>query len=89
VIGLCSAIGAVCWDGAHSSRFLAAQQMPACREQIGQRAGHKEAMSVLRQSAIAHLGEAEHPLDDPDRMLDVARTFDLVRFFARSSTTPR
>ena len=56
-------------------------------------------MSVLRQPAIAHLGEAEHPLDDADRMFDpplsrgqaLARTLDLVRFFARStsSITPR
>jgi hypothetical protein len=61
-------------------------------EQIGQRAGHDEAMSVLPEPAIAHLGEAEDPLDDPDRVLDprfregrlLARTFDLVRFFARS-----
>jgi hypothetical protein len=49
-------------------------------------------MRVLFEPAIAQLGEAEHPLDDPDRMLDprfregrlLARTFDLVRFFARS-----
>jgi hypothetical protein len=49
-------------------------------------------MSVLLEPAITHLGEAEHPLDDPDRMFDprfregrlFARTLDLVRFFARS-----
>jgi hypothetical protein len=73
--------------------------MPARREQIVERAGHEQAMSVLCEPAIAQLGKAEHPLDDPDRMLDprfregrlLARTFDLVRFFARStsSTTPR
>ena len=73
--------------------------MSACDEQIGQRTGHDQAMSVLLRLAIAQLGKAEHPLDDPDRMLDprfregrlLARTFDLVRFFIRSawSTTPR
>ena len=51
-------------------RRLAAQEMPARHEQIGQRAGHEQAMSVLLQPAIAHLGKAEHPLDDPDRMFD-------------------
>jgi hypothetical protein len=80
-------------------RRLAAQEIPARHEQIGQRAGHKQPVSVLLQPAIAHLGKAEHPLDDPDRMFDpplsrgqaLARTLDLVRFFARStsSTTPR
>ena len=73
--------------------------MTTCHEQIGQCAGHDQAMSVLLEPAITHLGEAEHPLDDADRMFDprfckgrlLARTLDLVRFFARSisSTTPR
>jgi IS5 family transposase len=44
--------------------------MPAHHEQIGQRAGHEQAMGVLLQPAIAHLGKAEHPLDDPDRVFD-------------------
>src|SRR5215468_8839173 len=44
--------------------------MPARHEQIGERAGHEQAMSVLFEPAIAHLGEAEHSLDDPNRMLD-------------------
>ena len=44
-------------------------------------------MRVLLRSAIAHLGKAEHPLDDPDRMFDpgphfglgaVFRTLDLI-----------
>jgi hypothetical protein len=63
--------------------------MPARREEIGERAGDDEAMSVLFEATVAHPGEAKHPLDDADRML--ARTFDLVRFFAcsTSSTTPR
>ena len=45
--------------------------MPTRHEQIGERAGHDEAMSVLFEPAIAHLGEAEDPLDDPDGMLDL------------------
>src|SRR5215472_18679298 len=44
--------------------------MPARHEQIGERAVHEQAMSVLRRSAIAHLAKAKHPLNDPDRMLD-------------------
>src|SRR5215831_12803244 len=51
-------------------RLLAAQQMPSRHEQIGQCAGDDEAMSVLCQSAVAYLDEAEHPFDDPNRMLD-------------------
>ena len=56
-------------------------------------------MSVLLEPAITYFDETKHSLDDPDRMLDprfregrlLARTFDLVRFFARSasSTIPR
>ena len=44
--------------------------MPACDEQIGQRVDHDQAVGVLLQPAVAHLGEAEHPLDDADRMFD-------------------
>src|SRR5215472_6895533 len=44
--------------------------MPTRDKQIGERAGHEQAMSVLFEPAIAHLGEAEDPLDDPDWMLD-------------------
>src|SRR5215469_15060337 len=62
-------------------RRLAAQQMPARDEQIGQCAGHDQAMSVLLQPAIAHLGKAEHPLDDPDRMFDPGPHFGLGTIF--------
>ena len=55
---------------ADTLRRLTAQQMPARHEQIGQRAGHQQAMGVLAQPAIANLGKAEHPLDDPDRVFD-------------------
>lgn len=80
-------------------RRLCAQQMAPGDEQIGEGAGHQQPVRVLVEPAIAHLGKAEDPLDDPDRMLDprlrrgrlLARTFDLVRFLARSarSTMPR
>src|SRR6516164_6655436 len=55
--------------------------MPARYEQIGQRAGHEQTMSVLVEPAIAHLGKAEHPLDDPDRMLDPGPHFGLGAVF--------
>ena len=45
--------------------------MPARHKQIGQCAGHDQAMGVLCQSAVAHLNETKHPFDDPDRMLDL------------------
>ena len=41
----------------------AAQQMR--HEEIGERAGHDQAMGVLFEPAIAHVDETEHPLDDP------------------------
>src|SRR5215472_2523138 len=49
--------------------------MPARHEQIGERAVHEQAMSVLRQSAIAHLDKVKHSLNDPDRMLDPGSHF--------------
>src|SRR6516165_8225641 len=55
--------------------------MPARHEQIGQRAGHQQAMRVLLQAAVAQLGEAEYPLDDPDRMLDPGAHFRLGAVF--------
>ena len=55
--------------------------MPAHHEQIGQCAGHDQAMSVLLQPAIAYLGKAEHPLDDPDRMFDPGPHFGLGTVF--------
>jgi len=38
-------------------------------------------MSVLLEPAITHLGEAEHPLDDPDRMFDPGPHFGLGTIF--------
>src|ERR1700760_1045742 len=55
--------------------------MPAHHEQVGQRAGHEQAMRVLLQPAIAHFGKAEHPLDDPDRMFDPGPHFRLGAVF--------
>ena len=71
--------------------LLAAQEMPARNEQIWSARTYDQAVGVLRQSAIEHLDEAEHPLMTPIECSTLARTFDLVRFFARStsSTTPR
>jgi hypothetical protein len=62
--------------------------MTTCHEQIGQRTGYEQAMSVLLEPAITHLGEAEHPLDEtPIECSTLARTLDLVRFFARSTSS--
>ena len=55
--------------------------MTTCHEQIGQRTGYEQAMSVLLEPAITRLGEAEHPLDDPDRMLDSGPHFGLGTIF--------
>src|SRR5215472_12822559 len=55
--------------------------MAARHKQIGQRAGHEQAVGVLCESAIAHLGEAEHPLNDPDRMLDPGAYLGLGAIF--------
>ena len=54
--------------------------MAARDEQIGKRTGHEQAMRVLFEPAITHLGKAEHPLNDTDRMLDLGAhlRFDAV-----------
>lgn len=44
-------------------RLLAAQQILAHHEEIGERAGDEEAMSVLLEPAIAQLSKAEHLLE--------------------------
>src|SRR5437868_12583494 len=38
-------------------------------------------MGVLLQPAIPHLGKAEHPLDDPNRMFDPGPHFGLGAVF--------
>ena len=72
-------------------RRLTARQMAAGDEQVGQRAGHQQAMGVLVDAAMAQLGTAEDPLDDADRMLDPGPHFRLGSVFDRSirSTAPR
>ena len=41
----------------------------------------EQAMSVLVEPALAHLGEAEEPLDDADRMFDLGPHFGLGAVF--------
>ena len=55
--------------------------MSARHEQIGQRAGYQHSVGVLLQPAIAHLGEAEHRLDDADRMFNPGPHFGLGAVF--------
>src|SRR5262249_49357758 len=50
-------------------RLLQAQQALARHKEVGQRAGNHQAVPVLGESAVAHLGEAEDPLDHSYRML--------------------
>jgi len=59
-------------------------QPNSCRRAVNRLAsvtGHQQAMRVLLQSAIAYLGKAEHPLDDPDRMFDPGPHFGLGAVF--------
>ena len=53
------------------------QQMAARHEQIGERAGHKQAMRVLVEPAVADPGEAEDALDDEERVFDLGPHFRL------------
>src|SRR5215470_6812671 len=55
--------------------------MAARDEQIGERAGHDQAMRVLFEPAIAHLGKAKHSLDNPDRMFDLGPHFGFGAVF--------
>ena len=65
--------------------------MVARHKQIGQCAGHQQAVGVLGEPAIAHLGKAEYPFDDPDRMFNpgphlrlgaIFRARDLIHYTA-------
>src|SRR3972149_5299987 len=51
-------------------RPLQPQQSESDDVQIGQRAGYEQAMCVLLDAAVAHLGETEDSLDDADEVLD-------------------
>ena len=46
------------------------QPSPACQPQVGQRKQHDDLPGIFRQFAVANVGEAELPLDRPERMLD-------------------
>ena len=83
VIGLRSAAVQPVVVTSDISRDIAAQEIPARHKQIGQRAGHQQAMDVFGEPAIAHLGKAEHSFDDPDRMLDAGAYPISVRNAAR------
>src|SRR6266849_10424658 len=52
-------------------RPLSSEQMPARDVQIGQRTGHEQAIGVLRDAAVAHLGESEDALQNANRVLDL------------------
>ncbi len=52
-------------------RPLQAKQISPRHEQVRQGTGHDEPVQVLRQAAIAHLGEPEDAFDDADRVLDL------------------
>ncbi len=67
--------------------------MPSCHEDIGQRTGHEQAIRVLCDATVAHLGEAEHALHYADRVLDAraypgARTVDPTLLFAQALVAP-
>src|SRR6266851_5765011 len=51
-------------------RPLQSHQAVSHHVQIGERTGDEQAIRVLRDTAIAHLGEAEDALDDADGVLD-------------------
>ena len=55
--------------------------MAARDEQIGKRTGHEQVMRVLFEPAIAHLGKAEYPFDNPDGMFDLGPYFRLGAVF--------
>ena len=54
-----------------STPLLRSQQLAADHEQIRQCRGDFQTVQILRQSAIAHLLKAEHPLDHPEDVLDL------------------
>src|SRR5262245_10580792 len=54
-----------------STPLLCAQQPSPYRVEVGERRGDLQAVQVLGQTAVADLLEAKHPLDYPDRVLDL------------------
>lgn len=49
--------------------LLSEQQGSSHHEQIGQRAGHEQAIGILGDAAVAHLGETEEAFDHQKRAL--------------------
>src|SRR5437660_3836691 len=60
-----------CISRSSATRLLRMQQSPSDRVEIGECGRDFEAMQVLGKTAVAHLLEAEHPLEHPDRVLDL------------------
>lgn len=72
------------FPGTCSLRFR--QEPPSCHVQIRQATADLEPVGVLRQPPVPDFGPAEDPLDHQERMFDLCRTFDFVRFRSRSSS---
>src|SRR5215831_19909304 len=73
---LSSAAALICASPDRFSRsaptpLLCRQQPPSDHIEIGQRGAHLQPVQVLRQSPIANLLKAKHPLDDADGVLNL------------------
>jgi hypothetical protein len=66
----CSAASKIRVRQLSPTRILRIEQSPSNHKQIGQCGRDLESMQVLRQTSVAHLLEAEDPLDDANNMLD-------------------
>ena len=64
-------------------RYCRTQQSLVHQEQIQQSAGHKQAMGILVQSAIAHLDEAELELHPGKDMARRRRMWEWTTYLAR------
>src|SRR5215469_14135332 len=53
------------------TRLLCRQESPADHVEIRQRGGNLQVMQVLGETSITDLLEAKHPLDHPDRVLNL------------------
>jgi hypothetical protein len=78
-------------EGSITLLHRAAQQMPARHKQIGERAGHDQAMGVLFEPRDSAPSKPNTRLMTPIGCSTLAFILDLFRFFARSLsfTTPR
>ena len=54
-------------------------------KEIGHGAGDEQAMGVLIEAAVADLGEAEHPFDDANDVLDPAAHAAIDAIFPRGA----